>query len=83
MSRAFYAALSREQQNAFRRAVVGMRDGLAPDGVRESWAALNVGEQALDRTHVLDLYDIAEERLALHPESERAPIAAALLGGAP
>ncbi|KQO91641.1 protein of unknown function [Methylorubrum extorquens] len=82
MSRAFYA-LTRPKQIAFRSAVVGMRDGRAPEAAREAWAALDIGEHALDRTHVLDLFDIAEERLALVPPGEREPIAAALLGGCP
>ncbi|GJD55063.1 hypothetical protein [Methylobacterium dankookense] len=82
-SRAFYAALVPEQQHAFRAAVTDMREGRAPEAVREAWAALDIGEEILDRRVTIVIWELVEERLALLPESERAPIATALLGGAP
>lgn len=83
MSRAFYTALTREQQHAFRRAVTDMREGRASDAVREAFAALDIGADRIDLQVTIVTYEQVEERLALHPEAERAPIAAALFGGAP
>ncbi|MBI1689490.1 hypothetical protein [Methylorubrum sp. DB1722] len=82
-SRAFYAALVPAQQSAFRRAVTDMREGRASEAAREAWAALDIGEDILDRRVTVVIWELVEERLALLPESERAPITAALLGGAP
>lgn len=81
MSRAFYR-LSQEQRHAFRRGVTDMREGRASDAVRESFAALDIGEDRIDFQVTIVTYEQVEERLALLPEAERATIAAALLGGA-
>lgn len=81
-SRAFYA-LPREQQHAFRAAVTDMREGRAPEAAQEAWAALDIGEDILDRRVTIVIWELVKERLALLPPEERTPITAALLGGRP
>lgn len=79
MRRAFYA-LSRDRQAAFRRAVSAVRRGRAPDGIERAWAELEL-LGAVARTHTLDLYDRAEDILALMPARDRQPVEVALFGG--
>ncbi len=79
MRRAFYA-LSRDRQAAFRQAVSAVRRGRAPDGIERAWAELGIlGDVA--RTHTLDLYDRAEDLLALMPPRDRWLVERPLFGG--
>lgn len=80
MTRALYT-ISPERQRAFRAAVVAVRDDRADDDILDAWAALGIGKRVLVTTAAIDVYPLAEERLAVLPPAERAAVEAALLGG--
>ncbi|GJE51471.1 hypothetical protein GOFOIKOB_4530 [Methylobacterium tardum] len=80
MTRALYT-ISPERQRAFRSAVVAVRDDRADDVILDAWEILSIGRATIDSTATLDVYAIAEERMAVLPAGERAKVEAALLGG--